>query len=72
MELGQTLVGDRLTWRHDRGMDTDTQAALRRQAQDRLNFIRWIAQRLEQPEDSPEIRRQAAQILRQLLEDAKP
>ena len=53
-------------------MDTDTKAALRRQAQDRLNFIRWIATRLEQPEDSPEIRRQAAQILRQLLEDAKP
>jgi hypothetical protein len=51
-------------------MDTDTQAALRRQAQDRLNFIRWIAQRLEEPEDSPEIRRQAAQILLQLLEDA--
>jgi hypothetical protein len=52
-------------------MDTDTKAALRRQAQDRLNFIRWIAQRLEEPEDSPEIRRQAAQILRQLLEDAQ-
>jgi hypothetical protein len=52
-------------------MDTDTREALRLQATARLNFIGWIATRLEQPEDSPEIRRQAAQILRQLLEDVK-
>jgi len=52
-------------------MDTDTREALRLQATARLNFIGWIATRLEQPEDSPEIRRHAAQILRQLLEDVK-
>jgi hypothetical protein len=52
-------------------MDTDTREALRQQAQDRMNFISWIAARLEKPEDSPEIRRQAAEILRQLLEDVK-
>jgi hypothetical protein len=52
-------------------MDTDTLEALRRQAANRLHFIRWIADRLEAPEDSPEIRRQAAMILRQLLEDAQ-
>ena len=51
-------------------MDTDTLEALRRQAAQRLQFIRWLADRLEQPEDSPEIRRQAALVLRQLLEDA--
>jgi hypothetical protein len=68
---GQTLIPQRLTARHDRYMDTETLAALRQQAQARVNFIRWIAQRLEQPDDSPEIRRQAAQILRQLLEDAQ-
>lgn len=52
-------------------MDNDTLEALRRQAANRLHFIRWIAERLEAPEDSPEIRRQAADILRQLLEDAQ-
>jgi hypothetical protein len=52
-------------------MDNDTLEALRRQAAHRLHFIRWIAERLEAPEDSPEIRRQAASILRQLLEDAQ-
>lgn len=52
-------------------MDDTTLEALRRQAANRLHFIRWIAERLEAPEDSPEIRRQAADILRQLLEDAK-
>ena len=52
-------------------MDDTTLEALRRQAANRLHFIRWIAERLEAPEDSPEIRRQAADILRQLLEDAQ-
>ena len=52
-------------------MDNDTLEALRRQAANRLHFIRWIAERLLAPEDSPEIRRQAAAILRQLLEDAQ-
>jgi hypothetical protein len=52
-------------------MDTNIGEALRRQAQARLNFIEWIATRLEQLDDSPEIRRQAAQILRQLLEEVK-
>ena len=51
-------------------MDDTTLEALRRQAANRLHFIRWIAERLLAPEDSPEIRRQAADILRQLLEDA--
>jgi hypothetical protein len=52
-------------------MDTDTREALRLQATARLNFIGWLATRLEQPEDSPEIRREAALILRQLLEEVK-
>ena len=52
-------------------MDTDTRQALSRAAQERLNFIAWIAKRLEEPDDSPEIRRQAATILRQLLEEVK-
>ena len=52
-------------------MDTDTREALRLQAQTQLNFIEWLATRLEQLDDSPEIRREAAQILRQLLEDVK-
>ena len=52
-------------------MNTKIGEALRRQAQARLNFIEWIATRLERLDDSPEIRREAAKILRQLLEDVK-
>lgn len=52
-------------------MDNDTRETIRRAAQTRLHFILWIATRLEDEEDSKEIRRQAAMILRQLLEDAK-
>ncbi len=52
-------------------MDDTTLDALRRQALARVQFIRWIATRLEEPDDSPEIRRHAALILRQLLEDTE-
>lgn len=52
-------------------MDNDTRLALARAAQERLNFVAFIVRRLEEPQDSPEIRRQAAEILRQLLEDVK-
>ncbi len=56
---------------HHRCMDNDTLAALRQTAQRRLHFIAWIAARLEEPEDQPDIRREAAAILRQLVEDAR-
>ncbi|MFN6251712.1 MAG: hypothetical protein ACK4Y5_06495 [Acetobacteraceae bacterium] len=52
-------------------MDDDTVAALRQTAKDRLNFIAWIASRLEEQEDNRDIRREAALILRQLVEDAR-
>jgi hypothetical protein len=52
-------------------MDNDTLAALRQTAQHRLHFVEWIASRLEEPEDSIDIRREAAAILRQLVEDAR-
>jgi hypothetical protein len=52
-------------------MDDDTLAALRQTAQHRLHFVEWIASRLEEPEDSRDIRREAAAILRQLVEDAR-
>jgi hypothetical protein len=55
---------------HHRCMDDDTLAALRQTAQHRLHFIAWIASRLEEPEDSPDIRREAAAILRQIVETA--
>jgi hypothetical protein len=56
---------------HHRRMDNDTLAALRQTAQHRLHFIAWIAARLEEPEDNRDIRREAAAILRQLVEDAR-
>lgn len=52
-------------------MDEQTKAALRQTAERRLSFVAWIASRLEEPEDNRDIRREAALILRQLVEDAK-
>lgn len=69
--LGFVPIPRRLTTRHHQGMDDDTLAALRQTAQHRLHFIALIAARLEGPEDQPDIRREAAAILRQLVEDAR-
>lgn len=69
--FGFIPIPRRLTTRHDRCMDDDTLAALRQTAKDRLHFIAWIASRLEEPDDNRDIRREAALILRQLVEDAR-
>ena len=67
----QTLICRPMHAGHHRCMDNDTLAALRQTAQHRLHFVEWIASRLEEPEDSIDIRREAAAILRQLVEDAR-
>ena len=43
--------------------------AVRRAAQDRAHFMRWIAEKLLVTDDK-HIRREAAEILRQLAEEA--
>jgi len=56
---------------HDCGMDHDTLDTLRRAAEHRVSFLAWLAGRLETDDDLT-YRREAALVLRQLVEDATP
>jgi len=51
-------------------METYTLDALRRAAEHRIGFLRGLAERLSEPEDHALARREAADVIMQLLEDA--